>query len=475
MPRRTKIVCTLGPSSSTPENIRALIQAGMDVARMNFSHGTHDDHARRIEIVRNEAERAGRTVAVLQDLQGPKIRVGEMEGGGVTIREGERLILTSEPLALGTSKRAYISYDGLPDEVEVGRSILLDDGNLELRICGIHGHEVETEVVVGGLLKSRKGVNLPDLRVSRPSLTDKDLADLEFGLTQEVDYMALSFVRSAADVTDLLSRVRGHGRRPLVVAKIEKPEAVRELDAIVEAADAVMVARGDLGIEMPLAQVPNVQKQIIRACLRAARPVITATQMLESMIENARPTRAEATDVANAVYDGSDALMLSAETASGKHPARVVETMATIIEEAERHRINYDYGTAPGAFLDGQPLGVTDAISLTSVRLAQSVGAAALACLTSSGTTARAIARHRPGVPIYAFTDIDEVVAELRLVWGTEAFKIPFQKDTDAGVRAVTTLLRERGLVPTGSLVVFTAGMPLPEKGSTNMIHVTQV
>lgn len=475
MPRRTKIVCTLGPSSSTPEVVRALVEAGMDVARMNFSHGTHADHARRIQMVRAEAARVGRTVAILQDLQGPKIRVGAMKDDGVLLHVGERFVLTTAPLAEGTESRAFISYPNLAHEVELGRHILLDDGNLEVEIVGVEGDDVVTRVVVGGVLKSRKGVNLPNLRAARPSLTDKDLEDLDFGLGQGVDFVALSFVRTASDVTDLRHRIAGAGCRAEIVAKIEKPEAVADLDAIVAAADGVMVARGDLGIEMPLEQVPNVQKQIIRACLRAAKPVITATQMLESMIANPRPTRAEATDVANAVHDGTDAVMLSAETASGAHPVRVVETMATIVSEAERHRAVYDADGDPWSDVPAENRTVTEAVAATACTLAQSVGAAAIVCLTSSGATARSIARHRPGVPILAFTDREKAVSELALLWGTQGVHIPFQSDTDAGVREVMHVLRERCHVPAGAQVVVTAGMPLPAKGATNMVHVATV
>lgn len=474
MSRRTKIVCTLGPASSTPEVITALVRAGMDVARMNFSHGSHDDHRARIQMVRDASALVGRPVAILQDLQGPKIRVGEMQDGGVLLHVGQTLTLTSEPLDLGTAERAYISYDGLADEVEVGRRILLDDGNLEVVITDVRGADVVTEVVVGGPLKSRKGVNLPNLRSARPSMTSKDLIDLDFGLGQQVDFIALSFVRAAQDVADLAGRIGEVKGRAGIIAKIEKPEAVTALDEIVAIADGVMVARGDLGIEMPMAQVPNVQKQIIRSAMRAARPVITATQMLESMIENPRPTRAEATDVANAVLDGTDAVMLSAETAAGRHPVRVVETMAEIIVEAERHRRYYHsdldlYGTRQRSD------DTTHAIALTACTLAEQIGASAIACLTSSGTTARAIARHRPGVPIVAFTDTPSRVQPLALLWGTEAYAIPFQSDTDAGIRFVREYLVSHGIVRPGERVVFTGGMPLPEKGSTNMVHVTTV
>jgi len=471
--RRTKIVCTLGPSSSSPTVIRDLIAAGMNVARLNFSHGSHEEHAQRIKMVREEADRQGRTVAILQDLQGPKIRVGLMENGGVLVVPGQRYTLTSEPMAEGNSERAFISYDGLHEEVEVGRRILLDDGLLEFVITDVRGLDVVTEVVVGGPLRSRKGVNLPDLRSARPSLTEKDLVDLAFGLEQDVDIIALSFVRSREDVADLLRRIGGAQRTTSVVSKIEKPEAVRDIDGIIALSDGIMVARGDLGIEMPMAQVPGVQKMIIRKCMEVGKPVITATQMLESMIENSLPTRAEASDVANAVLDGTDAVMLSGETAAGKHPVRVVQMMSQIVLEAER--VGFDSLKHGEAHIEGHlgSVNTTEAISLTAVNLAEQTNAAAIACLTSSGATAAAVARHRPHAPVYAFTDLPKVVRRLQLMWGTRGFAIPFQNDTDAGVRLVVSMLREHGLVQEGDRVVVTAGMPLPAKGSTNMVHIT--
>jgi pyruvate kinase len=479
MERRTKIVCTLGPSSSDRETIGKLIEAGMDVARLNFSHGTHEEHQQRIEIVREEARKLGREVAILQDLQGPKIRVGDIEGGGVLVYEGQRLVLTSRAERADGRSRIYINYPTLAQDVEVGGRILLDDGLLELEVVAIEDEDVLTEVVVGGPLRSRKGVNLPHIRHSTPSLTQKDLRDLDFGLRMEVDLIALSFVRSEADVADLMRRVRDSGKQVGVIAKIEKPEAVAKIDQILAQADGIMVARGDLGIEMPLAQVPAVQKRIIRKCLAAAKPVITATQMLESMIDNPRPTRAEASDVANAVLDGSDALMLSAETASGKYPVRVVQVMDEIIRQAERFR--REVHETEGRWLVAPQSGtevaeaVTEAIGYTACQLAEQVGAVAIACLTATGSTARRIARHRPSVPVYAFTDNPRVATQLGLLWGTKAFTIPFQRDTDQGVQLVHRLLREHGLASAGDLVVITAGLPLPATGRTNMVHVSRI
>jgi pyruvate kinase len=469
MTRRTKIVCTIGPASGAPDILRAMIAAGMDVARLNFSHGKHEDHRRTLDTVREAAVKEGRVVPVLQDLQGPKIRIGEMKDGSILLHKGQQLRLTTTPLPLSDENLVYVSYPTLVHDVEVGRHILLDDGQLELAIVEKDDETVLTEVVVGGQLRSRKGVNLPHIRTSTPSLTEKDVHDLAFGLTSDVDIIALSFVRNESDVRDLIRRVRESGKRVSVIAKIEKPEAVHRIDNILKEADGIMVARGDLGIEMPLSKVPGTQKSIIQKCLHAGKPVITATQMLESMIENPRPTRAEASDVANAVLDGTDAVMLSGETAMGKYPVRVVEVMAKIVEEAEQNRQHF-YRHQPEGSLE-----VTEAISYTAFEVAEQVQAAAIVCLTASGATARAIARYRPSMPIYAFTDDERVVRQLGLTWGTRTFYIPSQKDTDQGVRLVHRILLEQGLVKWGDLLVITAGMPLPQKGRTNMLHVSRV
>ena len=470
--RRTKIVCTLGPAVASREGVRALIGAGMDVARLNFSHGTHDDHRRMMEVVREEARAVGRIVPVLQDLQGPKIRLGLVEGGGVLIHEGQALVLTSEPVAEGTAQRVHVSYAALAEEVSEGNRILLDDGHLELVVTRIDGVDVHTEVVVGGPLRSRKGVNLPKLKSARPSLTDKDIADLEFGLDHDVDLIALSFVRAGSDVEDLNRRVAAAGKSISVISKIEKPEAVDDFDAILAASSGIMVARGDLGIEIPMQEVPIVQKQLIRACLEASKPVITATQMLESMMSNPRPTRAEATDVANAVFDGSDAVMLSGETAAGKYPVETVRVMDEIVRSAEANRQALGGRQALAAVHDAEDP-VTDAISYTAVKIAEETHAQAICCLTHSGSTARAIASNRPDVPIYAFTDDEGALGRIALTWGVEPIAIAFQEHTDDGVRAVHRTLLDRGDYEPGTRVVITAGLPLPAMGRTNMIHVT--
>lgn len=448
--------------------IRKLIRAGMDVARLNFSHGTHDYHRMLIERVRSASAAEGKPVAILQDLQGPKLRVGQVRGGMIELETGATVRLTPDPVEESTPDVLHVSYPTLADDLAVGGEILIDDGSLELRVTRMDGRDVLAEVIVGGPLSSRKGVNLPNIRTSTPALTEKDLADLEFGLEMEVDIMALSFVREPSDVRQLVDRIKAKGSNVFVIAKIEKPEAVVCIDEIISVADGIMVARGDLGIEMRLSKVPGAQKSIIRKCLAAAKPVITATQMLESMIDNPRPTRAEVSDVANAVLDGSDAVMLSGETAMGAWPVRAVEVMHNVIREAESTFLELHPLDPTGDHVD-----VTEAVSRTAYWLAAKTGAKAIACLTASGTTARAIARHRPHVPVYAFTDDRRILGQLALSWGTKAFFIPFQYDTDRGLTLVHDMLRSQGLAGDGDKVVMTAGMPLPAKGRTNMVHVS--
>ena len=475
MDRRTKIVCTLGPSSTDPETIRRLVAAGMDVARMNFSHGTHEEHADRVRRVREAAQAEGTTVAILQDLQGPKIRVGEVRDGCVLLQEGDEVTVTTGPPQESTAEHLFIDYDSLAQDAREEERILIDDGLLELRVTAVNKTSLQARVVEGGPLRSRKGVNLPDIHTSTPPMTQKDLNDLELGLELDVDIVALSFVQQRSDVEALVHRIDEVGSDTGVVAKIEKPQAVQNLDSILEAVDGIMVARGDLGIEMPMEEVPGTQKRLIRKSMAASKPVITATQMLESMVEDPRPTRAEASDVANAVLDGSDAVMLSAETAVGKHPVRVVEAMNQIIQQAEDYWYEQrrTLTMAPEQLERGDS--VTDSVSFTACRLAEQVGAEAVCCLTNSGATARAIARHRPSMPIYAFTDNHRVVAQLGALWGTQAFYIPFQQDTDQGIARVHSVLHEHELVPSGSQVVMTVGMPLPARGRTNTVHVSTI
>ncbi|GMQ81886.1 MAG: pyruvate kinase [Rhodothermia bacterium] len=470
MRRRTKIVCTLGPASSDAATIRALVQAGMDVARLNLSHGTHEFHGQMIERVREAARLERKVVPLLLDLQGPKIRVGEVRGGRTTLVTGSRVVISTGDSCESTAERIFVAYPTLSQDVSVGNSILIDDGALELKVLETGNNEVVAEVITGGELSSKKGIHLPNIRTSTPSLTEKDLSDLEFGLSFGADLIALSFVRDEKDVANLLRLTRGAEKPPLILAKIEKPEAVNKIDQIIDTADAIMVARGDLGIEMELSRVPGTQKLIIRKCLGAAKPVITATQMFESMIENPRPTRAEVSDVANAVLDGTDAVMLSGETAVGNYPVQCVEVMSRVIEEAES-----DYTVHASQIHGSLLLGVTDAVSRTATQLAVQVNATAIACLTASGRTARSIASHRPKIPVYGFTDNETVVGQLALTWGTKGFHIPFQPDTDKGIELVHEVLKKEELVADGDTVVITAGMPLPAKGRTNMVHVSCV
>ena len=392
-----------------------------------------------------------------------------MTGGSAEIVAGQKLTIASEPLEFGTSEIINVSYPSLSDDVSIGGEILLDDGNLELKVVGFEGKNVITEFVVGGTLSSRKGVNLPNILTSTPALTKKDLADIKFGLSMKVDIVALSFVRSSEDVQQLVDIIRKAQHRPMVIAKIEKPEALDCINEIIAISDGVMVARGDLGIEMRLSKVPAAQKRIISKSRRASKPVITATQMLESMIENVRPTRAEVSDVANAVLDGSDALMLSGETAVGIHPVKAVEVMSRTIIEAEILLFEQQITRIRSI---GNPT-TTEAISQTAYFMAHEVNAKAIVCLTSSGSTARFIARHRPHVPLYAFTDDKRILGQLALSWGTKGFYIPFQSDTDEGIAMVHDVLKEQGLADTGDTVILTAGMPLPAKGRTNMLLVS--
>ncbi len=476
--RHTKIISTIGPSSCNRATIADLIAAGTDVARLNFSHGTHDAHRQAAAWVREEGRRQGRQVSLLQDLQGPRIRVGRIAGGSVLLQEGSIVVLTPKEADQSTADTVHISYDALADDVAIGGRILIDNGLLELRAVESRGSDVVAEVIVGGELRSSKGVNLPRVRTTGPALTRKDLIDLEVGIEIGVDFVALSFVRDESDVVYLRRRIVSAGHRANIIAKIEKPEAVSAIDAILAVSDGIMVARGDLGIEMPMEDVPWAQKTIIHKCLEAGKPVITATQMIESMIDNLVPTRAEASDVANAVLDGTDAVMLSGETAVGRHPAAVVEAMSQIITSAEEHWDLLPTSHRGLPALHRRILAdeeTTEAVSSTAFELADQVGATAIACLTGSGATARSIARHRPRMPIYAFTDEPCVVGQLGILWGTTAFTIPFQHDTDEGVRVVQQSLLSNGLVRRGDLIVVTAGMPLPRKGRTNMILVSRI
>ncbi len=482
---RTKIVATLGPATDSAERIRQLIIEGVDVFRFNFSHGTHAEHAARLKRVRRAAEKLRANVCVLQDLQGPKIRTGRLEDGGpVLLPDGAKTAITTRPI-VGDAACFATSYRSLPRDVKRGDTILLDDGLLELRVTRVRADTVHCRVVVGGPLREHKGINLPGVDVTAPALTAKDRRDLAFGIGLGVDMVALSFVRRAKDIAALRRALKRHGSDAPIIAKIEKPEAVRELGAILDAADAVMVARGDLGVEMSPEQVPVLQKRIITKANQIGKPVITATQMLESMVEHPTPTRAEASDVANAIFDATDAVMLSAETAIGRYPVRAVKMMTRIAEAAEtaqngsRNRLCSFRSGPPGTRnlepgTSSPPLSIPAAVADAAVQAAEDVRAAAIVVFTMSGSTARLLAQRRPATPIHAFSPEPATCRRLAMVWGVEAHPLRFAKATDTLIADAEAELQRIGEVKKGDTIVLVAGAtPLP--GATNVLKVLQV
>ena len=466
--RRAKIVCTLGPATADPAMITSLVVAGMDVARLNLSHGTKADHERAYDAVRAAGDATGRSVAVLVDLQGPKIRLGSFASGPVLLADGDPFTITTEAVP-GDRTICSTTYQYLADDLEVGDRILLDDGKVVLEVSRVDGRAVETIVQVGGELSDHKGINLPGVAVSTPALTEKDVEDLRWALHLRADMVALSFVRSAADLVPVREVMTQEGVRLPVIAKIEKPEAVDRLEDIIDAFDAIMVARGDLGVELALEQVPVVQKRALQLARRRARPSIVATQMLESMITNPRPTRAEASDVANAVLDGADAVMLSGETSVGRHPIRTVQTMARIIEYVEDERLDLV------ARMDWEPRTVGGAITHAAVQVADRVDARFLVAFTQSGDTVRRIARYRTAIPLLAFTPVADVRSQLALSWGVEAFLVPYAEHTDDMVRQVERAMLELGRCVPGDRVVIVAGSPPGAAGSTNALRVHRI
>ncbi|MGB6073309.1 MAG: pyruvate kinase [Rhodococcus sp. (in: high G+C Gram-positive bacteria)] len=467
MSRRTKIVCTLGPATATTERIRELVESGMDVARLNFSHGDHPDHQANYERVRAASDATGKAVGILADLQGPKIRLGRFAEGSTTWAAGELIRITVEDCE-GTHDRVSTTYKELAQDAKEGDRLLVDDGKVGLVVTGVEGNDVLCRVTEGGPVSNNKGVSLPGMDVSVPAMSEKDIADLEFALALGCDFIALSFVRSPADVELVHAVMDRVGRRVPVIAKLEKPEAVDNLEAIVLAFDAIMVARGDLGVELPLEQVPLVQKRAIQIARANAKPVIVATQMLESMIENSRPTRAEASDVANAVLDGTDAVMLSGETSVGKYVMETVRTMARIVETVETEGDS----VPPLTHVPRTKRGV---ISYAARDIGERLDAKALVAFTQSGDTVRRLARLHTKLPLLAFTSISEVRSQLSLSWGTETFLVPDVGSTDAMVKEVDRALLELGRYSKGDQVVIVAGAPPGTVGSTNLIHVHRI
>ncbi len=467
MNRRAKIVCTLGPAVDSPERMQELIAAGMDVARLNFSHGDHADHEQRYHLVRETAEAAGRAVGILADLQGPKIRLGRFANGKETWATGETVVITSDDV-VGSHDRVSCTYHKLPDEVRPGDRLLIDDGKVAVEVTGVGGPDITCLVTEGGVVSNNKGLSLPNVAVSVPAMSEKDAADLRFALRLGVDMVALSFVRSPDDVKLVHEIMDEVGRRVPVIAKIEKPEAVARLEAIVNAFDALMVARGDLGVELPLEQVPLVQKRAVQLCREQAKPVIVATQMLESMIENSRPTRAEASDVANAVLDGADAVMLSGETSVGAWPVITVQTMARIIRSTEA-------GDIPVPRLGHDPRTRGGAITQAASNIARAVNARALVAFSQTGDTVRRLARLHCELPLLAFTPDDAVLRQLTLSWGVEAFLVDYVQHTDDMFRQVDHAMLGLGRGLPGDLVVVVAGTPASTPGSTNTLRIHQL
>ena len=472
---KTKIVCTLGPSTMDVNVLVDLIHSGLDVVRLNFSHGTHEEHSKMLENVREAMRRTGVYVSLLQDLQGPKIRVGEFAVPSIELRPGKRFTITTEPIS-GNGERVSTTYANLPHDVSPGESILLDDGKLRLRVVEVNGNDVVCDVVVGGKLSAHKGINLPGVAVSAPSMTPKDTLDMEFGLQQRVDFIALSFVRKADDIRELRQAIverTGKERSVEVIAKIEKPQAVAAIDSIITEADGIMIARGDLGVEMPPEDVPMLQKMIIKKCNDAGKPVIIATQMLESMINSPTPTRAEASDVANAVLDGGDAVMLSGETSVGKYPLEAVQIMERIIRRVESDRRGRPRRVEK---LGGTVSDSHEALGQAACALAEQMKAAAIVAVTHSGQTARVLSRFRPDPPIIAVTDSDKTFRRLNILWGVRGLVVErIDDDSDKALQKIQEMLLESGLVKKGEYVVLLAGQPFFARGSTNFIKVERV
>ena len=471
MRRKTKIVCTLGPASDDIETLSSMVDAGLDVARLNFSHGNHEEHKERIENIKNIAREKGKPVGLMLDTKGPEVRTGDLRKDEVELENGKKVIMTTEEIE-GDSNRFSVQYKGLPDDLQEGSQILIDDGLIELKVEEIDGSEIHCTIINGGVLGSRKGVNLPGVKVELPALTEKDRKDILFGIEQDVHFIAASFVRKAEDVIEIRKLLEENGAEDIqIIPKIENQEGVDNIDEIIEVADGIMVARGDLGVEIQAEKIPVIQKNLIKKCNEVAKPVITATQMLDSMIRNPRPTRAEASDVANAIFDGTDATMLSGESAAGDFPVESVKTMANIAEEAE---LSLSYKEAFKKEYP-KPKTVTGAISLASCETAADLDTEAIITATGSGLTSRMVSKYKPMNPIIAVTPNERVQHFLTLSWGVYPLLVPQSDSTDEMINNAINIALENNLVQNGDLVTITAGAPVGIPGTTNLIKVDVV
>ena len=469
---KTKIIATMGPATSSIEVLEEMIKAGVNICRINFSHGSYEGVQNNINNIRTLNKKLGTNIGILADLQGPKLRIGEVENNGVELIAGNDTVITTKE-CIGNAQKIYITYPQFPEDVAVGDRVLIDDGKILLKVISTNRKdEVNARVVYGGFLSSKKGVNLPNTKISLPCLTEKDLQDLDFALENDVEWIGLSFVRSVTDIVELKDIIKQHKKSARVIAKIEKPEAIGEIDNIIDVTDGIMVARGDLGVELPMEQVPMIQKMLVKKCIKASKPVIIATQMMESMITNFSPTRAEVNDVANAVMDGADAVMLSAETSVGKFPVKVIESMQKIIERVEEEDAIYHREHPP--VLKTQTF-VSDSICYNACVMAKQAGAIAIVTLTNSGYTAFKLSSHRPKANIYVFTDNSTLLTSLNLVWGVRGFYYNKFESTDKTIDDLKMFLKKEGYVKVDDLIINIASMPMKEKGRANMLKLSYI
>jgi pyruvate kinase len=471
-PSQTKIIATIGPASAPKEVLKKMFIEGIDACRLNFSHGTHQDHLKSIQTILKINSELNTNVAIIADLQGPKLRVGEMQEDGVELKEGSIVTFTNKE-CLGTADKVYMSYSHFAKDVEKGENILIDDGKLKLQVIETNRKDmVKARVVYGGVLSSRKGVNLPDTNISQPSLTEKDIQDTEFILKHDVDWLALSFVRSVTDIIELRNLIRKAKKNTGIIAKIEKPEALKEIDEIIDATNAVMVARGDLGVEVPFDRVPLIQKELVNKSIAHGKPVIIATQMMESQITNFNPTRAEANDVANAVLDGADVLMLSGETSVGRYPVQVIRNMQRIIDHTEKNGCCFYRDHCPQ---EGTPAFLPDSVCFSATHLARQTKAKAIITFTHSGYTAYKISSYRPQTDIYAFTANKNILRKMSLLWGVRAFEFNQKEDIEEAIRESIKFLKNNELIIEGDVVVHVGSTPVAQKGQANTVRLSYV